>query len=104
MVEIAIFNVQRAITPQVGKPELQFMCSACYFIVHYICVKFRENIFDSIRIMERTRMMEALTDGRALKNFGEYSIMPSPLKKSEIIYYRKRSRPIDFLITLKDSS
>ena len=29
MVEMAIFNVQRAITPKVGKPELGFMCSVC---------------------------------------------------------------------------
>ena len=36
MVEMAMLNVQRAITPKVGKPELQFMCSACYLIVFYI--------------------------------------------------------------------
>ena len=44
MVEMAMFNVQRAITPKVGKPELLFMCSECSLIVLYICVKFRENI------------------------------------------------------------
>ena len=33
------------------------------FIVLYICVKFGENFSDSIRVMELTRMMEALTDG-----------------------------------------
>ena len=44
MVEMAMFNVQRAITPKVGKPELRFMCSALWLIVLYICVKFRENI------------------------------------------------------------
>ena len=43
MVEMAVFNVQRAITPKVGKPELQFMCSASHLIVSYICVKFCEN-------------------------------------------------------------
>ena len=45
MVEMAMFNVQRAITPKVGKPELLFMCSECSLIVLYICVKFCENIF-----------------------------------------------------------
>ena len=28
MVEMAMFNVQRVITPQADKPELHFMCSA----------------------------------------------------------------------------
>ena len=36
MVEMAMLNVQRAITPKVGKPELRFMCSARYLIVLYI--------------------------------------------------------------------
>ena len=67
MVEMAMFNVQRAITPKRGKPELWFMCSACCLIVLYTCVKFRENISDSIRAMEQTRMMEALMDRRTLK-------------------------------------
>ena len=33
MVEMAIFNIQRAITVKVGKQELRFMCSACHLIV-----------------------------------------------------------------------
>ena len=44
IVEMAMFTVQRVITPQVGKPELRFMSSASCLIVLYICVKFRENI------------------------------------------------------------
>ena len=44
MVKMAMFNVQRAISPKVGKPELQFICFACCLIVVYICVKFGENI------------------------------------------------------------
>ena len=64
IVEMAMFNVQRAITPKVGKPELQFMCSACRLLVLYICVKFGENISEGIRVMERTQMMEVLTDGQ----------------------------------------
>ena len=62
MVEMAMFNVQRAITPNVGKLELLFMCSAHHLIVLYICVKFGENISDGIRVMDRTRMMEVLKD------------------------------------------
>ena len=45
-------NVQWAITPKVGKSELRFMCSACHFIVLYICVKFGEKISDGTRVME----------------------------------------------------
>ena len=40
MVDMAMFNVQRPITPKEGKPELQFMCSAYHLIVLYVCVKF----------------------------------------------------------------
>ena len=47
-----MFNVQRAITPNVGKPE--FMCFARRLIVLYSCVKFRENITNSFRVMELT--------------------------------------------------
>ena len=37
MVETAMFNVQRAITLKVGKPELQFMCFACRPIALHNC-------------------------------------------------------------------
>ena len=33
MGEMAMFSVQRAITPEVGRPELRFMCSACRLIL-----------------------------------------------------------------------
>ena len=36
MVEMTMFNVQRAITPKVGKPELRFMCSLRCHIMLYI--------------------------------------------------------------------
>ena len=67
IVEMAMFNVRRAITPKAGKPELGFTCSVCCLKVLYICVKFGENISDGIRVMEQTQMMEALTDGWTLK-------------------------------------
>ena len=53
MLKIAMFNVQRAITPNVGKSELLFLCSARCLIVLYIFVKFRENITNG---MKRTRV------------------------------------------------
>ena len=45
---MAKFNVQRAITPTVGKPELRFICSACHLIELYTYMKFRENISHGI--------------------------------------------------------
>ena len=46
MVEMAMFNVQRALPPKVGKPELWFICSARRLIVVYIFEKFCENILN----------------------------------------------------------
>ena len=40
MVEMAMFNIQRAITPKIGKLELRFMTSARCLIKRSICVKF----------------------------------------------------------------
>ena len=57
--------VQMAITPKVGKPEVRFMCSAHCLVVLYIYVKFHGNILDSIRVMERTRMIKGLMDGHS---------------------------------------
>ena len=45
-----MFNVQRAVTPKVGKPGLQFMCFARGFIVFCICVKFPENILNNFQL------------------------------------------------------
>ena len=52
-----IANTQRAITPKVGKPELQFMCSACGLMVLKVCVKFHENMSSSFKVMERTQKL-----------------------------------------------
>ena len=54
----------KGITPKVGKPELKFMCFACRLIVLYICVTFRENISDGLRVMERT-LADGQTDGHS---------------------------------------
>ena len=56
MVEMAMFNVQRAMTPKAGKPVLRFMCSAHCLIVLYICVKFHENICNGFQLTKRTRV------------------------------------------------
>ena len=53
---MAIFNVQRAINPKVGNPELWFMCSAHCHIVFYLYVKFQKNISNSFKLTERTRV------------------------------------------------
>ena len=56
-----MFNVQRAITPKVGKPELRFMHSVHGLIVLYICVKCQENILDSTSY--EADMNDGSTDG-----------------------------------------
>ena len=61
MVEMAIFNIHRAITLKVGKQELRLMCSAC----HLICVKFHENMSSGFNVMERTQKL--LTDTHTKK-------------------------------------
>ena len=50
-----IVNTLRAITPKVGKPELQFMGFACRLIVFNVCVQFHENMSSGFKVMERTR-------------------------------------------------
>ena len=52
-----IVYTQRAITPKVGKPELQFMCSANRLIVFNVSVKFHENMSSGFKVMERTRKL-----------------------------------------------
>ena len=52
-----IVNTQRAITPEVGKPELRFMCSKRRLMMFNVCVKFRENMSSGFKVMERTRKL-----------------------------------------------
>ena len=42
-------------TPNVGKPELLFMCSARRFVVFNVCMKFHETMSSGFKVMERTR-------------------------------------------------
>ena len=44
-----IVNIKRPITPKAGRPELQFMPSACCLI------KFHENMTSGFKVMEQTR-------------------------------------------------
>ena len=48
-----IINTQRALTPKVGKPDLQFMCSACRLML--FGVKFHENMSSGFKILEGKR-------------------------------------------------
>ena len=56
MVEMAIFNVQRAINPKECNPELRFLRSARCLIVLNICVKFHKNILNGFEVTEWTRV------------------------------------------------
>ena len=55
-VEMAIFNVQRAITPSKCNPELRSLRSAHRLVVLNICVKFHENILYGFEVTERTEV------------------------------------------------
>ena len=57
MVEMAIFNIQRAITLKVGKPELWLLCSACRHMVLNVCVKFHENMSSGFKVIKQTRKL-----------------------------------------------
>ena len=52
-----LFSHKGAITPKVGKPELQFMCTARRLMVFNICVKFHENMSSSFKVMEQTQKL-----------------------------------------------
>ena len=59
MVEMAIFNIQRAITLKVGKQELRLVfCMSSHGV--NICVKFHENMTSGFKVMEQTQKL--LTD------------------------------------------
>ena len=49
---MAMFNVQREITPKLSKPALRFMCSAHRLIILDIGLKFRENNINGIKVMK----------------------------------------------------
>ena len=57
MVEMAIFNIQRAVTLKLGKQELRFVCSACHLMMFNICVMFHENMSSSFKVMEWTQKL-----------------------------------------------
>ena len=62
-----IVNPHRAITPKVGKPELQFLCSACRLIVFKVCVKFHENMSSGFKVMQGTRKLLTHNNSRSRK-------------------------------------
>ena len=51
----SITNDQREITPKISKAELWFLCMTHCLIVHYKCMKFQPNSFNSVQLTERTR-------------------------------------------------
>ena len=57
MIEMAMFNLQKAITRKLGKAELRFVCSPhCLIVICFICVKFHQNIWDGYQLTERARV------------------------------------------------
>ena len=62
-----IVNKQRAITPKVGKPELQFMCSARRLMVFIVCVKFHENMSGVLKLWSRHENCQHTKDNNSKK-------------------------------------
>ena len=52
-----IVNTQRAITPKVGKSELQFMCSPYCLMLFNICVQFHEYMSSGFKVMEQAQKL-----------------------------------------------
>ena len=51
----SIVNDQREITPKISNAEFWFLCMTHCLIVHYKCIKFQPNSFNSLQLTERTR-------------------------------------------------
>ena len=65
----SIENDQREITPKISKAGLWFLFMTHCFIVHYKCMKFQTNSFNSVQLRERTRNCINLRNtGDNLKN------------------------------------
>ena len=76
MTKISIYNVQRAITSNVGKPQLWFLHSACCLMVVNICVKFSKNISNCFQVQERTPFCDRPTDVH-----GKINMCPDPERR-----------------------
>ena len=55
IIEITIFEVQRAITLKESQAEL-FLCSAPFLMMLYIYLKFHQHIWNGFQLTERTRV------------------------------------------------
>ena len=75
MVEMTIFNIQRAITLKVGKQELRFMCYARRLMVFNISVKFHENMSSGFKVMEQTRKLLIDTHIHTQKRRNLYTLL-----------------------------
>ena len=73
---MTIYNVEKAITPQVGKAELWFLFAACHHMVLDISVKFHENISKGFQVIEWTQFCDGRTDGWT--DHGKNNISPYP--------------------------
>ena len=51
----SIANDQREITQKIYKAEVWVLCLTHCLIVHYKCIKFQANSFNSVQLTERTR-------------------------------------------------
>ena len=83
--KIYYFQLPRTTTPKICNPELQFLLSACLLLLHYICVKFHENISNCFWITEWTRLCDRRMDGQTTQ---AKTICLPTLKGGDIIMYK----------------
>ena len=68
MVEMAIFNIQRAITVKVGKQDtVHVFCMSSHGV--NICVKFHENMSSCVKVMEKTQKLLRDTHTQKKENY-----------------------------------
>ena len=60
MTKIISYNIQRAITPKVGKSQLWFLC----FVRRLMVVNIRENISNGFQVMKGTQFYDRQIDQR----------------------------------------
>ena len=58
MTEITIYNVQRSVTPKLGKQKLWFLFSTCSLMVLFICATFHKNIPKGFQVTEQTQVFD----------------------------------------------
>ena len=78
--------------------SFEFLFSARHLMMVYICIKFHENIFNCIRVMECTRKVNGRTDGRTEPRHNKSCLRRVYNKKSRAkLFSNSASRVCNFI-------